>query len=256
MESSELKHIIEKKISHSYIEKYIQKPFIDNDKVLILNYLYNDLQMSLQKKQQYIATVILVQIALDTHELVPVNELDEMSQTEKQLFVLAGDYYSGLYYLFLSELEDVEMVRVLATAIKNINEHKMKLFYENIQSLEDLLHTIEYVETILFVQVAKFLEADQTIILIIQELLMINRLYQEKSKMFKQQFSYIQKFMENNNPEISNSAIHHFIDNEIENRKQKLDGLLLHLPYRFDALENIIRDRITMTYNTSVAEEG
>src|SRR5690625_4710701 len=119
--------MIEDKIRHSYLEKFIQKPLIDIDKLLILYYIYKDIEIPSNKKQQYITTIMLVQIALDTHELIPSNGSNTMTKTEKQLSVLAGDYFSGLYYLILAEIEDIEMIEILATAIKKINEHKMIL---------------------------------------------------------------------------------------------------------------------------------
>jgi len=256
-ELNELENIIKSKIKHSYVEKYIQKPFIDSDKICILNYLYNHLQMPIKRKQQYITTIMLVQIALDTHELIPSNNhhVRTMSETEKQLSVLAGDYYSGLYYLLLSEIEDLKMIHVLAEAIENINEQKMKLFCGNPETVEDLFLTIQNIESLLFTEVATFINADETIIPMIIELLMINRLYKEKDQIIQQQFSYIDNFMKNMATDNSYSVIH-MIDDEIDRRKQKLDQLLIQLPYHFIVLKNIIRNKVKLTYNASLAEEG
>ena len=61
--------------------------------------------------------------------------------------LLAGDYYSGLYYLLLSEIEDIQMIKTLATAIQQINEQKMKLFYEDVSSIDELMETMKAIET-------------------------------------------------------------------------------------------------------------
>lgn len=256
MESTELKFLIESKIRHSYVEKYINKPFIDQEKIFILHYFYQDLQMSATKKQQYITTIMLVQIALDTHELIPSKDTDEMTETEKQLSVLAGDYYSGLYYYLLSELEDIDMIQILATAIKRINEYKMKLYDENIQSIDELFTTIQQIESLLFTQVARFIRVEDTIISITKEWLMINRLYQEKENIQKQQFSYIDHFVQEQISDTDKLTTIHIVDEEIHSRKQKLDELLVHLPYHFIVLKNTIRDKVKLAYKTSVAEEG
>src|SRR5699024_11653277 len=109
-------------------------------------------------KQQHMTSIMLVQIALDTHEKIP-NQHQEwvMNETEKQLSVLAGEYYSGLYYLLLSEIEDINMIKTLATAIQQINEQKMKLFYEDVASFEALMSTIRSLETSLFPGVARMM---------------------------------------------------------------------------------------------------
>src|SRR5699024_9056388 len=86
-----------------YVEKHIHKPFIDSDKMMFLAEGCQDMDQKDKEKKQIIIMVMLVQCALDTHELVQVNNDYMLSETEKQLAVLAGDYYSGLYYALLSE---------------------------------------------------------------------------------------------------------------------------------------------------------
>src|SRR5690625_4439985 len=188
-ETNHLKFKIENKIRHSYVEKYIQKPLIDLEKLTILQYLYKATEIPLNKKQHYITTIMLVQIALDTHELVPRNGSSYMNETEKQLSVLAGDYYSGLYYLLLSEIEDIEMIQLLASAIQQINEQKMVLFYENVHSIDEFIHTLKNIESILFTKVANHLEHSYSINPVIKELLLINRLYKEKELVVQNKFS-------------------------------------------------------------------
>lgn len=256
MESNELKHIIETKIRHPYVEKYINKPFIDYNKIFILNYLYNDLQMPTKMKQQYITTIMLVQIALDTHELIPSHKSNRMTETEKQLSVLAGDYYSGLYYSLLSDLEDIEMIQVLAKAIKNINEQKITLFYDDVQTVDDLFISLQQIESLLFTEVALIINVDDSIIPIIQEFLLISRLYKEKESILNNEFSYIDKYVQIIEPNSNPSTCIQIIENELENRKEKMDELLVHLPYNFIILKQTIRNKIMLSYKTTVAKEG
>lgn len=248
--------MIETKIRHSYVEKFIQKPLIDLDKLTILHYLYKDLEAPLHKKQQYIITIMLVQIALDTHELVPSNGSNDMSETEKQLSVLAGDYYSGLYYYLLSEIEDIEMIQILATAIQQINEQKMKLFYGNVDSIDELVDTIKDIESLLFTHVANEMNENHALIPIIKELLFINRLYKEKESVLQHKFSYLENIVNKNELNHGGSSTLSIIEVEIDYSKQQLSKLLLHLPYHFVSFKNIIRNRIELSYKTSVAEEG
>ncbi len=245
--------MIEQKIRHSYVENYIQKPLIDLDKLSILHYLYKDLTISTNKKEHYILTIMLVQIALDTHELIPKNNSNEMDLTEKQLSVLAGDYYSGLYYLLLSEIEDIEMIQVLATAIQKINEQKMILFYKNIHSVDDVLITLRNIESTLFTEVALFLESNNELVPVIKEALLINRLYREQELLNDNKFSYLGELIQEEQGE---NSPYTEIEYLIEDRKQLLDELLMALPYQYSSLRNMIRNKMNVSFNTTVAEEG
>src|SRR5690625_1902653 len=179
MELNRLKGVLEAKISQPYVEQIIQKPFIDEDKLVIAKFLFENQSISIAKKERYIITMMLIQIALDTHELIPGKYDKEITNEEKQLSILIGDYYSGLYYFLLSEIDDIEMIQLIASSIKEINEQKMKLYCGNIYSLEDLLHAFEIIDTEHFVRVANHMKEHATIP-IIKKFLMYNRLKKEK----------------------------------------------------------------------------
>src|SRR5690625_6228516 len=142
LELNQLKGVLEAKIRQPYVEQIIQKPFIDEDKLVIANFLFKNQSISIAKRERYIITMMLIQIALDTHELIPGKYDKAISNEEKQLSVLVGDYYSGLYYFLLSEIYDIEMIQLIASSIKEINEQKMKLYYGNIYSRSEE-HTSE-----------------------------------------------------------------------------------------------------------------
>src|SRR5699024_4157598 len=112
IELQELKKNIERKPQYSYVKQIVRKQFINTYKLEILHYIYQNVQLSKVVKHQQILAIMLVQIALDTHDLIPNGKQDmTMSETEKQLSVLAGDYYSGLYYSLLAEIGEVSLIQ-------------------------------------------------------------------------------------------------------------------------------------------------
>lgn len=94
---------------------------------------------------------MLVQIALDTHERVSNKAGEEEIEFHKcrQLTVLAGDYYSGLYYYLLSMNRDIVLIRALAEGIKEINEHKIMLYQKAHETTDDIMKSIVTIESAL-----------------------------------------------------------------------------------------------------------
>lgn len=251
---NEFKYYLEKKLQHSYVERFVKKPFIDEEKLEILHYIYQDIQLPIHIKQQHMMTIMLVQIALDTHERVP-NEDKEwvMNETEKQLSVLAGDYYSGLYYLLLSEMEEVNMIQVLASAIRKMNESKMTLFYEEYQSTDELIRVISQIESILFTDVATYLGIDNHITAIIQDILLINRIEHEQQALDGVVSSYIASVVKRlNTPD----ALAAEMNQVIQSKKEQLEEKLVQLPYQHIQFKKMITDKYALSYNTSFVEEG
>ncbi|MFD1038690.1 heptaprenyl diphosphate synthase component 1 [Virgibacillus byunsanensis] len=180
MDINDMKQMIEEKLQHTYLDKYIKKPKIDEEKLLILTAIINNTNLPDIKKKQYIITTMLVQIALDTHDLVS-NTNGSDGKKPKQLTVLAGDYYSGLYYFLLSEIEDFRMIEILASAIKEINEYKMKIYYREPQSIHEFFRNVKKVESTLVLYVADFLQQAK-MKNISEEWLFVNKLIQEKNQ--------------------------------------------------------------------------
>src|SRR5699024_12568984 len=70
MELNHLKSLLQTKMKHSYLEKYIQKPVINEEKLLVLHAILNNINMHVKKKVKYMIMTIFIQITLDTHNLV------------------------------------------------------------------------------------------------------------------------------------------------------------------------------------------
>jgi heptaprenyl diphosphate synthase len=157
---AELKELIETKISYPFINKYIETPKIDEDRLILLYLIFNDLQLSSKEVERYTITSMLVQMALDTHETVSNSVPQEKPDLLKyrQLTVLAGDYYSSLYYYLLADIDDINFIRILAEAIKDINENKIIFYQKDASQFDKFIRTIELIESSVFRKVTEFFE--------------------------------------------------------------------------------------------------
>ena len=154
---TDIKEQVEQTVFHPYLLKYIETPVIDEDKLLILVSIMDRLELSDKKMKNYATTMMLIQIALDTHEHISNAAVDEIN---RQLTVLAGDYYSGLYYKLLAESEDIIMIKELSKGIKEINEHKVFVYQKELDGIENLMKSIKKIESSLLVKFSNCFKVD------------------------------------------------------------------------------------------------
>jgi heptaprenyl diphosphate synthase len=251
----QLKAIIEDKIHHTYLKKHIRNPVIDEEKLFMLCAVFHDAAMPLFKKEQYIITTMLVQIALDTHDIVPVNDeiRDEADRFSMQLTVLAGDYYSGLYYLLLSEMQAFDMIHILASAIKEINEYKMKRYEDGASSFDCLIDNFKKTESLLIQRIAEYINEPELNI-IIEEWLITNKLIKEKST------SSVDEFWRwfSNSDSDPDSIISAKIENVIERKINRIGNAASQLPDQYSMFKNHLHLRMEELSECSatIAEEG
>lgn len=145
----ELKERLEEKLHHPYVMRYIDIPFVDEDKLLLLYSVLHYANLPVDEIKHYALTIMLVQIALDTHEKVSQSTEAADFHKKRQLTALAGDYYSGLYYYLLAEQRDISLIRVLAAGIEEINEEKVALHQKEKRTAIDVLNSLSIIESAL-----------------------------------------------------------------------------------------------------------
>lgn len=135
LEAAELKDAIQQALYHPYIFKHIEPPIIDDEKLLLLCSITDESNKHTRKEM--IISTMLVQTAIDIHERILYIDLITNDHKSRQLTVLAGDYYSSLYYERLTAVNKQQLIRLLADGIKEINELKTLFLYgENINTDE------------------------------------------------------------------------------------------------------------------------
>ncbi len=156
--NEEIKQIKERfyqRTKHPYITKFLEAPPLDEDRLFLLYTMLEEKKLAKKSLNDYIITTLLVQAALDTHETVSTSVLSsEKIKKERQLTVLAGDYYSSLYYFLLAKINDISMIRLLANSIQEINESKMNFYKSTQKNVKQSIADIKTIESSLISKIA------------------------------------------------------------------------------------------------------
>lgn len=177
IEVAELKDELQQALYHPYIYQYVKPPVIDDEKLLLLCSITNE--TSRLKRKEMIISTMLAQTALDVHERILHIDLITNNHKARQLTVLAGDYYSSLYYERLTGINNQELVRLLAYGIKEINELKTLFLYGNKIDLTKLMEIQKKIESNIINQFSIATEGKE-IPDEIKQLLLLKRLIQER----------------------------------------------------------------------------
>ncbi|WP_073202107.1 heptaprenyl diphosphate synthase component 1 [Gracilibacillus kekensis] len=151
--------LITKSIKQVYLQEHLKHPLIEIHKIVALN----ELIKSDKKQENLVLTTMLVQIALNTHDQIG-NHFDERhSEKEQQLTVLAGDYYSGIYYHILASNNNLSFIRLLADGINEITQKKMHAYYNTYENIDIFLNDYELIEAKLISKVASYVNEKNAI---------------------------------------------------------------------------------------------
>ncbi|UCZ54771.1 heptaprenyl diphosphate synthase component 1 [Bacillus shivajii] len=261
--SEELNQIIENfysYIKHPYLQKFIGDPAIDRDQTYLLYEMLKEKELDNNYISNCIITTTLVQTALNTHDLISVNKTNNSSlQTKRQLTVLAGDYYSSLYYFLLSKVNDVSLIRVLAKSIQEINESKMNVY--NDDYLRGCLHDLHTIDSSLLQNIAHMLQMPEWK-KVVTEYFFLKRLIIERFELVNSGVKgfaadVMLKEVDRKSLSETNQLIHQF-DRQIELSKEKL----LDFTNSSTNIGSFFRSRVHELfeehgiYEHSVVEEG
>ncbi|MDF2536514.1 MAG: heptaprenyl diphosphate synthase synthase subunit 1 family protein [Bacillales bacterium] len=123
--------MLEKKLFHPLLNEKLGKSFINAEKVQLFVKIFTQAGLEKEMIIEHSSAVMIMQIALDIHDLVTNDCDDEETLLNRQLIILAGDYYSGLYYQMIANAENKLLLDYLSEGIKEINEWKIIYQYED-----------------------------------------------------------------------------------------------------------------------------
>lgn len=78
--------------------------------------------------------------------------------------VLAGDFYSALYYRTLAELEMIPLLRALQSGVQETNTAKTNIYQLHVATDEEYLSQLTLTNAAIFAKFAKYFMKDETFI--------------------------------------------------------------------------------------------
>lgn len=148
---------------HDMIEAYSElPPFPENRARLLYCFLARS---GRPNRQDVVALAVsLAQFGLETHDLVgePAGDEPLRNVRNRQLQVLAGDYFNGRFYELLSQTGGLDLVRLVSRSICEVNRLKAGL-YEKLRNLcitaEEYLEHLVQIRSELFLPFTEFMTA-------------------------------------------------------------------------------------------------
>lgn len=135
------------------LEKFTEGPSVERARLFFLLLPFFDEKQWSGEIEATAKTVSIVYAALHAHDQVKENALATKKQ---QLTVLAGDFYSGIYYQMLANLNNITMIQRLATAIIKVSEKKASFHDGIVRSSEEIDHSVQQIESELLITFYKF----------------------------------------------------------------------------------------------------
>ncbi|MFE5317170.1 heptaprenyl diphosphate synthase component 1 [Paenibacillus sp. NPDC056579] len=130
MNSYRIPEMARKYMEYDMIQKHTDLPHFPEFRTRLL-YAFLSKHSSLSGYSELFSLVTsLVQIGMDTHDLVSVNNnvKETKAARSRQLKVLAGDYFSSRFYYLLSHAGQIDLIGILSNAICEVNRLKMNLY--------------------------------------------------------------------------------------------------------------------------------
>jgi heptaprenyl diphosphate synthase len=161
--------IARKYVEYDMIQKHTELPDMAEPRLRMLYAFLSEQNRLAQYGELYALVVSLVQIGLDTHDLIDTSE-EKRSEPEmraRQLKVLAGDYFSARFYQLLAQAGQVGMIAKISHAVCEVNRQKVSLYMRMRQLrllADDYLTAMIDLRGELFLLFAKVMDAEPALL--------------------------------------------------------------------------------------------
>src|SRR5699024_10730692 len=136
-----------------------------------------------------------------------------------------------------------------------INEYKMNIYYEEANDINELIYFLMKKESLLIVSVAEEFQLEDSFIQVVEKVCLLNRLKRELVAAENNDHYYINDSHYKMVNYATNTQPLHRMESEINQQLIELDQLLTILTSSNNANQENIREKIYLSYHTTIAED-
>ncbi len=161
--------IARKYLEYDMIQRHTELPEMAEPRLRMLYAFLREHDRLSRYGELYALVVSLVQIGLDTHDLIDTSEekRTEPEMRSRQLKVLAGDYFSSRFYQLLAQAGQIEMINQLSHAVCEVNRQKVSLYMKMRQrklTADDYMDGTARLRSELFLLFSDLMDAEQAFV--------------------------------------------------------------------------------------------
>lgn len=172
---------VRKRANYPYLKENLAQLASIDTEVLISYELINKHSHTNKELNHIMCALLLIKQALDIHESVTEGNLtSEKMRKQRQLTVLAGDFYSGLYYRELAMLEKPQLIEIFAEAIAGINQARANS-YQALQAGKFKIENLILAESYIHQHLARYFGESTEYINVIKTAMTLARLKGNKN---------------------------------------------------------------------------
>lgn len=153
---------VKRRSFHPYATTHVRLPRLKLFQLHFLFLFFEQIGLQPALRNHYCISQMLIQLGLDSHDMVDNQSLTgEAKIKERQLTILLGDFFSGHYYHYLAEYNQVALIYRWAEVVKTINEDKLRLYAEGEKMTpEERLELKQKINRFVAESVLRWFEAD------------------------------------------------------------------------------------------------
>lgn len=237
---SQLKNNIFTQLHHRTLLQFTGQPVVEDDQLLYLLLPKLNGEQWSEQLEQSASAVSMVYAALNGHELIEEQDATSKSQ---QLTVLAGDYYSGMYYTTLAAIPDIQLIRSLSEAVAKISECKTAVYEPEKRSINEWFEALRVIEAMATQQFMKHYDFDCYIEIVELGLVLARFKREMKQWQEKHQKSRFMKNLEQHE-EFASKSYEQILQQQISDLSSKLIRSITSSPILLDEVKTIMLQHI------------